>query len=99
MTADEHSEFLRRRTEEIEERVYHLVNQEIENDAHLLSNQDSMLLVEEIVGVQLGRILAAKILGGGVAASDAAIARITTFARGIAAGEVAKRLRSEGGSL
>ena len=98
MDTDEHSEYLRRRVEEIEYRVYQLVNEAIETDASLI-DQDHMLLVEEIVGVQLGRILAAKILFGGVAASDAAVARITTFAHGIAASEVAKRLRGEGSSL
>jgi hypothetical protein len=91
MKTDEHSEYLRRQVEEIEHRVYQLVNEAIETDRNL-TDQDHILLVEEIVGVQLSRILAAKILAGGVATSEAAIARITTFARGVAAHEVGKRL-------
>ncbi len=90
---DEHSEYLRRRVEEIEYRVYQLVTAEIETDGNLLTDQDHILLVQEIVGVQLGRVLAAEMLAGGMAASDAAIERITTFAQGIAAHEVAKRIQ------
>lgn len=93
-TKDTHSEYLRRRAEEIEYRAYQLVNEELENDAKL-SQEDHMLLVEEIVGVQLSRILAAKILAGDVASSDAAIERITSFARGVAAYTVAERLRGD----
>jgi hypothetical protein len=88
---EEQSEYLRRRVEEIEARVFLLVNEELKGASH----QDGILLVEEIVGVQLGRILAAQMLSGGEAASNAAIDRITWFARGIAADLVVKRLRPE----